>query len=73
MCACVHVYMCVYMCVCMCVDINSFNYKNKKNILSLFHLKIASLKKNKDELETFLNMIKFKFDFMGITETKGNI
>ena len=55
---------------CNYVDINSFNYKNKKNTFSLFHLNIASLKKNKDELETFLNMIDFKFDFMGITETK---
>ena len=42
---------------CNYVDINSFNYKNKKNAVSLFHLNIASLKKNKDELETFLNMV----------------
>ena len=55
---------------CNYVDINSFNYKNKNNSLSLFHLNITSLKKNKDELETFLNMIDFTFDFMGITETK---
>ena len=55
---------------CNYIDINSFNYKNKKNTLSLFHLNIASLKNIKDELETFLNMIDFKFDFMGIIETK---
>ena len=55
---------------CYYVDINSFNYKTKNNTLSLFHLNISSLKKNKDELETFLNTIGFKFDFMGITETK---
>ena len=34
---------------CNYVDINSFNYKNKKDS-SLFHLNIASLSKNKDEL-----------------------
>ena len=55
---------------CNYVDINSFNYKNKKNTLSLFHLNIASLKKNKDELETVLNLVDLKFDVVGITETK---
>ena len=51
------------------MDINSFNYKNK-DFLSLFHLNIAPLSKNKEELETILNMIDLKFDAIGITETK---
>ena len=54
---------------CNYVDINSFNYKNKISSLSLFHLNIASLSKNKDELETILNMIDLKFGVIGITET----
>ena len=36
--------------------------KNKKYTLSLFNLNIATLKMNKNELETFINMINFKFD-----------
>ena len=55
---------------CNYVDINSFNYKNKKGSLSLFHLNISSLSKNIDELETILNMIDLKFGVIGITETK---
>ena len=55
---------------CKYVDLNSFDYKNKKGCISLFHLNIASLSKNKDELETILNMIDLKFDVIGITETK---
>ena len=55
---------------CNYVDVNSSNYKNKKNTLSLFHLNIASLQKNKDELETVLSLIDLKFDIVGITETK---
>ena len=54
---------------CHYYDINSFNYKNKKDSFSLFHLNIASLSKNKDELETILSMIDLKFDVVGITET----
>ena len=55
---------------CNYVDINSFNYKNKEDSLSLFHLNIVSLSKNKDEFETILNMIDLKFGVIGITETK---
>ena len=54
---------------CNYVDINSFNYKNKKGSLSLFHLNISSLSKNIDEFETILNMIVL-FGVIGITETK---
>ena len=55
---------------CNYTDINSFDYQNKPNHLSLFHLNIASLPKHKDELETILNMIDLNFDIIGITETK---
>ena len=55
---------------CNYVDINSFDYTTKKVSLSLFHLYITSLSKNKDELETILNMIDLKFGVVGITETK---
>ena len=52
------------------MDINSFKHKTKKNNLSIFHLNIASLSKHKEELETILNMLDFKFDIIGLTETK---
>ena len=55
---------------CNYVDINSFDYNNKGNSLSLFNLNIASLSKNKDKLETILNMIDLKFGVISITETK---
>ena len=55
---------------CNYVDRNSYNYKKKKGSLSLFHLNIASLLKNKDELETIQNMIDLKFGAIGIIETK---
>ena len=45
------------------VDLSYFDYKNKKDTLSLFHLNIASLSKHKEELETIVNIV-------GITETK---
>ena len=55
---------------CNYVNISSFDHKNKKDILSLFHLNIASLSKHKEEHETILNIIDLKFDIVGITETK---
>ena len=55
---------------CNYVDIESFNHTPNKKDFSLFHLNIASLSKHKDELETILTMINYKFDIMGITETK---
>ena len=53
---------------CKYVDLNTFNYKPKKNMFSLFHTNIGSLAKHKEELETTLKMLDFKFDV--ITETK---
>ena len=41
-----------------------------KNVFSLFHTNIGSLAKHKEELETILNMLDFKFDIIGISETK---
>ena len=55
---------------CNYVDINSFDHKVNKKNLSFFHLNIASLTKHKEELETSLKMTDFKFDILGITETK---
>ena len=55
---------------CKYVDLNSFNYKYSKNNFSLFHLNIASLALHKDELETLLKMLNYKFDVVGLTETK---
>ena len=55
---------------CKYVDINSFKYTQKVKDFSLFHLNIASLGKHKDELETVLNLLDYKFDILGITETK---
>ena len=55
---------------CKYVDLNTFNYKPKENMFSLFHTNIGSLAKHKEELETILKMLDFKFDVIGITETK---
>ena len=42
----------------------------KKNDFSLFHTNIGSLSKHKEELETILTMLDYKFDIIGISETK---
>ena len=42
----------------------------KSNHFSIFHLNIASLSKHKDEFEDLLSILDYKFDVMGITETK---
>ena len=55
---------------CNYVDLNSFNYKPKKNTFSLFHTNIGSLSKHKDELETILSLLEYRFDIIGISETK---
>ena len=56
---------------CKYVDVDYFKtFKIKKNEFSIIHLNIASLKKHKEELETLLSTIGFKFDVIGITETK---
>ena len=54
---------------CKYIDIDSFKFENN-NDFSLFHLNIASLSKHKEELETILTMLNFKFDVIGISETK---
>ena len=56
---------------CKYVSIDSFKtIKQQKDTFSIIHLNIASLKKHKEEFETVLNMLDFKFDVIGITETK---
>ena len=55
---------------CKYFDIESFDFVPHKKNLSFFHLNIASLSKHKDELDTILSLLGFKFDFIGITETK---
>ena len=53
------------------VDLSSFDYKNKNDTLTLFHLSIASLSKYKEELETKLNTIDLKFDASFDKNIKG--
>ena len=55
---------------CKYVDLNSFRVFEDKNKFSLLHLNIASLSLHKEELENVLTMLNFKFDVIGITETK---
>ena len=55
---------------CNYVDLCNFNHKKKKNVFSLFHTNIGSLSKHKEELETVLTMLDFKFDVIGISESK---
>ena len=55
---------------CKYTDLCSFKYKPSKNKFSLLHTNIGSLSKHKEELEVILNMLDFKFDVIGITETK---
>ena len=56
---------------CKYIDIESFKtIKQEKNTFSIIHLNIASLRKHKEELDTTLNMLGFKFDVIGISETK---
>ena len=38
--------------------------------MSIFHLNIASLSKHKEELETLLTILDYKFDVIGLTEIK---
>ena len=40
------------------------------NKFSVLHLNIGSLGAHKDELESILSMLNFKFDVIGISETK---
>ena len=55
---------------CKYVDLSSFNYKPNPKHFSLFHTNIGSLAKHKDELQTVLTMLDYKFDVIGISETK---
>ena len=56
---------------CRYFDINSFEiFKTEKKQFSIIHLNIASLSLHKEELESVLTMLDFKFDVIGISETK---
>ena len=55
---------------CSYVDIDNFDHKHSHHNFSILHLNIASLTLHKDELETVLSMLDFRFDVIGITETK---
>ena len=59
---------------CKYIDVDSFKMiKKEKSIFSIIHLNIASLKRHKVELETLLTNLEFKFDIIGISETKIKI
>ena len=56
---------------CKYLEILSLKSKNVNNkSFSLIHLNIHSLEKNKEELESTLSLLDFKFDVIGISETK---
>ena len=55
---------------CKYEDVISFKYTYNKKAFSVFHNNIASLSKHKEELEVILNMLNFKFDVIGISESK---
>ena len=55
---------------CKYYDLDTFKFNNNKKMMSFFHINIASLAKHKVELETLLSLLNFKFDLIGITETK---
>ena len=55
---------------CKYDDYETFNYVNNTKDLSTLHVNIASLAKHKEEFETALNLLNYKFDIIGITETK---
>ena len=56
---------------CKYVDINSFkSFKEDKKKFSILHLNIASLSLHKEELEIVLTLLDFKFEIIGISETK---
>ena len=46
------------------------NFKMSKETMSLFHMNIRSLSAHHDELSLLLAGLKFKFDVIGISETK---
>ena len=55
---------------CKYVDYDSFDHIENEKKLSLFHMNIASLGKHKEELETSLDILNFKFDIIALTEAK---
>ena len=55
---------------CKYLDLASFQFKPDKNKFSVFHTNIGSLAKHKEELENTLALLNYKFDVIGITETK---
>ena len=55
---------------CEYVDYDSFKYIKDDKSLSILHMNIASLAKHKEEFETALKILNYKFDIIGLTETK---
>lgn len=55
---------------CKYVDISDFKPLANSNDISIFHTNIGSLEKHFEELQTVLKMLDFKFDIIGITESK---
>ena len=55
---------------CKYVDYETFCHVNNNKELSMLHMNIASLAKHKEELEIALNLLNYKFDIIGLTETK---
>ena len=60
---------------CKHFDIEEFKNlrMNPKKSFSLFHLNVASLSLNFDDLHTILTTINLNFDIIGITETRLKI
>ena len=55
-------------------DVDSFHKQKFLSCdLGLLHLNIASLNKYRDELESFLNVLNYKFRLIGVTEHKLGI
>ena len=55
---------------CKYVDLCKFKPPTNKKNISLFHTNIGSLEKHFEELQTVLQMLDFKFDIIGISESK---
>ena len=55
---------------CKYADYETFCHINNNKELSILHMNIASLAKHKEELEIALNLLNYKFDIIGLTETK---
>ena len=70
--------MAVMMKICHHLTVNIWTSDNliteKANkIFQYFTVNIASLSKHKDELESVLSMLNYKFDIIGISETTNTI